>query len=63
MEQELKQMLAEIEEGLKSGSLGAEESQLLLDDVQRALDIEGDSMDIAVKGQILTTMAAVSNLL
>jgi len=63
MEQELKQMLAEIEEGLNSGSLGAEESQLLLDDVQRALDIEGDSMDIAVKGQILTTMAAVSNLL
>lgn len=63
MEQELNQMLSEIEEGINTGSLGAEEAQLLLDDVQRALDIEGESMDMAVKGQILTALSVVSNLL
>ena len=63
MEQELNQMLTEIQEGLESGSLSQEECRLLLDDVQRALDIEGESMDMEIKGQILTTMSVISQLL
>lgn len=63
MEQELNQMLTEIQEGLDSGSLSQEECRLLLDDVQRALDIEGESMDMEIKGQILTTMSVISQLL
>ena len=63
MEQELNQMLTEIQEGLDSGSLTQEECRLLLDDVQRALDIEGESMDMEIKGQILTTMSVISQLL
>jgi polyhydroxyalkanoate synthesis regulator phasin len=56
-------VLEEIKQGLEDGTMTKEEARVLLDDIQRALEIEDDALDMAMKGQMLTTIAAISNLL
>ena len=56
-------VLNDIKEGLENGSMTSEEAQELLPDIQRALEIEEDSLDMVMKGQMLTTLDAILKLL
>lgn len=56
-------ILNDIKEGLENGSMTSEEAQELLPDIQRALEIEEDSLDMVMKGQMLTTLDAILKLL
>ena len=56
-------VLNDIKEGLENGSMTSEEAQELLPDIQRALEIEEDSLDMVMKGKMLTTLDAILKLL
>ena len=59
----MESVLEEIKQGLEDGTMTKEEAKALLVDIERALEIEDDALDMAMKGQMLTTIAAISNLL
>ena len=56
----MEEMLKEVQEGLENGTLSKEEAKIILEDIQRTLEIEDAAQNIALKGQMLKT---VSNLL
>ena len=59
----MESVLEEIKQGLEDGTMTKEEAKILLDDIQRALEIEDDALDMAMKGQMLTTVSAILKLL
>ena len=59
----MESVLEEIKQGLEEGTMTKEEAQVLLEDIQRALEIEDDALDMAMKGQMLTTVSAILKLL
>jgi polyhydroxyalkanoate synthesis regulator phasin len=59
----MESILDDIRQGLEDGTMTAEEANALLPDIQRALEIEDDSLDMVMKGHMLTTLAAIQNLL
>lgn len=59
----MESVLEEIKQGLEDGTMTKEEAKILLDDIQRALEIEDDALDMAMKGQMLTTVSTILKLL
>lgn len=59
----MEKLLDEIKLGLENGTMTREEANELLADIQTALDIEDDALDIEMKGYMLTTIAAITKLL
>ena len=59
----MEQVLKELEQGLKDGTVSKEDAKMILDDIQRALEIEDDALDVVMKGQMLKTVAALTSLL
>ena len=59
MQENIEQVAALIDEGLIEDS----DARDLLEDIQRTLEIEDGSMDIALRGQLLTTVSTLLNLL
>ncbi|MDG1858251.1 MAG: hypothetical protein P8I94_04060 [Emcibacteraceae bacterium] len=55
-------VLEEIKTGLENGTLSKEEAKILLDDIQTALEMEDDCLDIVMKGQMLTTLSTLLKL-
>ena len=56
----MEEVLKEIEASIIDGRINNEEAKILLEDIQRTLEVEEYCGDIALKGQLL---AAVSTLL
>lgn len=59
----MESVLEEIKQGLEDGTMTKEEAEILLEDIQRALEIEDDSLDMVMKGQMLTTVSTILKLL
>jgi hypothetical protein len=59
----MEKLLDEIKAGLENGTMTSEEANELLVDIQAALEIEDDALDMEMKGYMLTTIAAISKLL
>lgn len=55
-------LLAEIEERLKDNSMTKEEAKELLEDVQRAVEIEDAAVDVAMKGLVIKGLANLMKL-
>jgi polyhydroxyalkanoate synthesis regulator phasin len=58
MQETIEQIEALINEGLISN----EEAREVLEDIQRTLEIQDESSDIALKGQMLTAVSALLQL-
>ena len=59
----MEKLLDEIKAGLENGTMTSEEANELLVDIQAALEIEDDALDMEMKGYMLTTISAISKLL
>ena len=58
----MEDVLKNIEASLIDGRISKEEAKELLEDIQRTLEIEEDCEDIALKGQLLTTVSTLLKL-
>ncbi len=59
----MEKLLDEIKAGLENGTMTSEEANELLVDIQAAIEIEDDALDMEMKGYMLTTIAAITQLL
>lgn len=58
----MEEMLKEVEAGLQSGSLSKEEAKMILEDIQRTLEVEDATQDMILKAQMLKTVSTLLNL-
>lgn len=58
----MQENLEQIEALIKEGLIEPAEARELLEDIQRTLEIEDESQDIALRGQMLTTVANLLTL-
>jgi hypothetical protein len=58
----MKENIEQIEALIKQGLIEDSDARELLEDIQRTLEIEDSSMDIALKGQLLTTVSTLLSL-
>ena len=59
----MEKLLDEIKAGLEDGTISSAEAKELLADIQAALDIEDAALDMTMKAYMLTTIAAITQLL
>lgn len=55
----MEDIIKEVETGLKDGTLSKEEAKVILEDVQRALEIEETTQDMVLRAQMLKTVSAL----
>jgi len=58
----MEEVLKEIEASIIDGRIDSEEAKILLEDIQRTLEVEDYCEDIALKGQLLTTVSTLLKL-
>lgn len=59
----MEDIIKEVEQGLADGTLSKEEAKIILEDVQRALEIEDATQDIILKANSLKVVSALLNTL
>jgi hypothetical protein len=62
MDVTMQENIDEISALIDAGSIEDSDARELLEDIQRTLEIEDSSMDIALKGQLLTTVSTLLSL-
>ena len=58
----MQENIDEIAALIEAGSIEDSDARELLEDIQRTLEIEDESSDIALKGQMLTAVSALLQL-